>query len=413
MTLHGVVSRFFGAARLVVSLVEPWVCEILVCNAMCALTVEPTMGTGNISAPSYAALLNAAYPQIKAADSAIKVVAFAGTPLTTQDPDSEASIPSVLALAHQSMDVLSEHAYDQLTLPDTHFPAQLSGVRAAMKAGGVGDKPIWHSEQGLTGNDDGYGYPGIGEADIAQLYIRDVVTAAANGGEKFFWFSQDVSIDYDFSIFYGAYTPRPRLTALNAAASLIEGCSYKASFSQTPNQTFAHLFEGPGRSVAVIWNSNVAYNLSLKVTSAEAAAIQVFDTMGNEMMESLNPPVSDTEGLTVTSAAERPIFLSADRSKLSSLAEVLKSMIVTPLLSVSVDGWQRVPGTKNITVTLTAREDAVRASRLTHSNASSSSSLVWLCCARRSSHYGWRAWRPPCAGVPCGWHGGNCGAGDR
>ena len=153
------------------------------------------MGTGNISAPSYAALLNAAYPQIKAADSAINVVAFAGTPLTTQDPDSEASIPSVLALANQSMDVLSEHAYSQLTLPDTHFPTQLSAVRAAMKAGGVGDKQIWHSEQGLQGNDDGYGYPGISEADIAQLYIRDVVTAAANGGSKFFWFSQDVSID--------------------------------------------------------------------------------------------------------------------------------------------------------------------------------------------------------------------------
>jgi hypothetical protein len=30
----------------------------------------------------------------------------------------------------------------------------------------------------------------VSEADIAQLYIRDVVTAAANGGEKFFWFSQ-------------------------------------------------------------------------------------------------------------------------------------------------------------------------------------------------------------------------------
>ena len=113
------------------------------------------MGTGNISAPSYAALLKEAYTGIKSADPASTVVAFAGTPLTTLDPNTEASIPSVLVLAHQYMDVLSEHAYSQLSLPDTHFPVQLDAVKAAMQAGGGGERPIWHSEQGIQGNDDG------------------------------------------------------------------------------------------------------------------------------------------------------------------------------------------------------------------------------------------------------------------
>jgi hypothetical protein len=47
-------------------------------------------------------------------------------------------------------------------------------------------------EQGLEGNNDGYGLRGDAEDDIAQLYIRDVVTAASQGSQKFFWFSQDV-----------------------------------------------------------------------------------------------------------------------------------------------------------------------------------------------------------------------------
>eukprot|EP01046_Picozoa_sp_COSAG06_P092492 COSAG06_NODE_38720_length_420_cov_1.093458_1_plen_91_part_00 len=33
----------------------------------------------------------------------------------------------------------------------------------------------------MTGNDDGYGLAGDAEDDIAQLYIRDVITAASQG----------------------------------------------------------------------------------------------------------------------------------------------------------------------------------------------------------------------------------------
>ena len=63
------------------------------------------------------------------------------------------------------------------------------------------------------------GLAGDAEDDIAQLYIRDVITAASRGSQKFFWFSQDVSMDYDFSVFYGGYVPRPRLVALNGKSS--------------------------------------------------------------------------------------------------------------------------------------------------------------------------------------------------
>ena len=161
------------------------------------------MGTGNISAPAYARLLRAAAEGIRAGDPDALVVGFAGTPLTTSDPLTEASIPSVLALdTVDSFDVLSEHAYSQLELPETHYPIQLDGVKAALHAAGAANKPIWHSEQGLIGNDNGYNIASESEADVAQLYIRNVITAASQGSKRFFWFSADVPPTYDFSVFY-------------------------------------------------------------------------------------------------------------------------------------------------------------------------------------------------------------------
>jgi hypothetical protein len=146
----------------------------------------------------YANLLKAAYPQIKANDPSATVVGMAGIPLTSSEPDTACSIVGVLA-QHPPLDALSEHAYSQLPEPDTAFPARMAAVKAALADGGKAGTPIWHSEQGLTGNNDGYGLAGDAEDDIAQLYIRGVITAWSQGSKKFFWFSQDVSMDCEFA----------------------------------------------------------------------------------------------------------------------------------------------------------------------------------------------------------------------
>jgi hypothetical protein len=140
--------------------------------------------------------------------------------------------------------------------------------------------------------------------------------------------------------------------ALNAAASFIEGCAFKSSFLQQPN-TFAHLFEGKVHSVAVVWNSNSAYNLSLSVTSALMTGLSAFDTMGNP----ISTAVVDGS-FSVESAAERPIFVQANSA--DALEAALSSMVVTPLLSVTASDFAKVIGTSNVTITLTARDDAVR-----------------------------------------------------
>ena len=62
---------------------------------------------------------------------------------------------------------------------------------------------------------------------MAQLYTRDVITAVAAGSQRFFWFSADDTPEYGFTVFFGDYVPRPRLAALAACASFIEGTTFQ------------------------------------------------------------------------------------------------------------------------------------------------------------------------------------------
>jgi hypothetical protein len=264
---------------------------------------EPTYTMGD---KVYASLLKAAYPQIKANDPGATVVGMAGIPLTSDDPETTCSITGVLA-RHPPFDVLSEHAYAQLPSPDTAFPARMTAVKRALADAGRSDAAIWHTEQGLTGNDDGFGLAGDSESDIAQLYIRDAITAWSQGSSKFFWFSQDVSTDYDYSVFYGGYVPRPRLVALNAMASLLEGLSYHRSFLHL-SSVFMHLFRGPDFCVAAVWtNGTAAVDVRVPL---DPSSITAFDTMANPFQLG-----SATSSVAVASVvpvpAARPIFLKA------------------------------------------------------------------------------------------------------
>ena len=78
------------------------------------------------------------------------------------------------------MDAVSEHSYSQIERPEANLPKQTAAVRAILAANG-GEKPIWHTEQGVGGDDDGYLAPSLSEADVAALYTRNVVTLRCAG----------------------------------------------------------------------------------------------------------------------------------------------------------------------------------------------------------------------------------------
>lgn len=162
--------------------------------------------------------------------------------------------------------------------------------------------PIWDTEQGIHADGDGYKEKYISETDVAQLYTRDVISAVAAGCQRFFWFSADNTPEYGFTVFFGDYVPRPRLAALNACASFIEGTTFQKTFNPDSN-TFAHLFQGPNTGVCVFWNRVVPMQLTLPM---DPTTVQAFDTMGNAI------PITGTTTSTIQVAAQRPTYLQCN-----------------------------------------------------------------------------------------------------
>ncbi len=307
---------------------------------------EPTMGSspnGVLTSQQYATLLNDTTPALRQYDPNAKLVAFAGTPLTGT---TNASVQGVLALGTAAqMDAISEHSYSQTMLPEINYPLELKtgspNLTSIMQAGGASGKEIWHSEQGIQGDNDGYGTPAVTEADVAQYYVRNIITATSLGSKHFFWFSSDNPPATEWGIYYENYVPRPRLAALNACASFIEGSPYQKSYTPTGTTVYAHLFKGTN-AACVIWNTSSA--MSVVLNGLPAAKVQAFDTMGNPLT------VTGTSNATVQLAQERPAYLQVALADYNLLDSALAAMQVTAVSAVTI---KASPVTGGVQVTLT------------------------------------------------------------
>ncbi len=293
-----------------------------------------------VTAAQYATLLNDTRPYIRTYDANADVVAFAGCPDTS-------FIASVLSqgVAGQ-MDQVSEHPYGQEMRPETDQPARISAVRTTMTNGGCpSTMPIWDTEVGIFGDGDGYLFPTVSEADIASLYIRNVVTAKSLGVAKYFWFAADSGAGYGFGTYYENYTPRPRMMALNATASFIEGLTWQTSYQPAGTTIYAHLLNG-ANGVCVLWSTSGPAQLTLAIPTSE---LSVYDTMGNALA------VTGSTSSTFSIAGERPVFLvvaSANYSTLNTAVSGLSAVNTAISLSYVTNS------STSITVTVTNQSTA-------------------------------------------------------
>ena len=160
------------------------------------------------------------------------------------------------------------------------------------------------------------------EADAAALFMRNIVVGRALGIAKNFWFSAQTSPTYGFAVFYEDYIPRPRLAALNACATFIEGTTYRRSFRPSPS-AYAYLFDGQ-RPVCAVWNLNGPARLRLP---AAAESLQVFDMMGNEVQN---------HGTEVSLPAERPVYLRVAAGAYAALEKAISEAKAVNLDPVAV-----------------------------------------------------------------------------
>lgn len=296
---------------------------------------EPTMSGGTFTAKIYADLLRATTPALREVDPKATVVGFAGVDLPF--------MKETLALGTAPlMDVISEHSYSQIEWPEFNLPQRMKELRAVMAADG-GEKPVWHTEQGIQSDDDGYRSPSFSEADAAALYTRNTVILRSQGVGKYFWFSAQTSPTYGFAVFYENYIPRPRLVALDACASFLEGAAYRKSTGPGKN-TQAHLFEG-ATPVCVAWNMNVPASLTLAVP---AGAVQAFDLMGTAV------PLKATDvGVEVWLPTERPVYLRGKAGEYGLLEKALAEAKVQEEEPVAVTAESA--GLDALKVTVTCR----------------------------------------------------------
>jgi len=296
---------------------------------------EPTMGTspnGVLTPQQYVDLLNNTTPAIREYDPKAKIVGFAGVPLDYLRNTLKLDVAPL-------MDVVSEHSYSQLALPEINLPKQTKEVRAILAANG-GDKPLWHTEQGLSGDDDGYSSTMTSEGDIAALYIRNFVLVRSLGVEKYFWFSAQTSPTYGAAIYYENYIPRARLAALNTCASFLEGSSCRESY-RPGEDAYAFLFEGTA-PVGVVWNLNAPARVSLAM---RPDAVQAFDMMGNAL-----PVVGEKDSAVIQISAERPAFFKCRAEDAALLKKAVAGMQVKGLDPVVI---KVTPVAGGVQVTLT------------------------------------------------------------
>ena len=278
----------------------------------------PTDNKGAIPPEIYAQIVKEASPAIRQSDPQATIVGFAGVGLPYMKSTLDLGVGPL-------MEVVSEHSYGQINAPEIDLPAQMRAVRDLLRAEGV-EKPIWHTEQGVTADDDGYVACVMSEPDSAALYVRNLVTCSALGVGKYFWFSAQTSPTYGAAVFYEDYIPRPRLTALNACASFLEGLQYQKSVNPDAS-TYAHLYKGTS-AVCVIWNTDARMRLNLPLSSGK---MQAFDTMGNAVRV-----VAEKNRAVVEFPVDRPIYLRCAGGDYAMLVKALAGAEVTYVDAVVV-----------------------------------------------------------------------------
>jgi hypothetical protein len=294
---------------------------------------------GTCTTAVYTSLLNETRPNIRKNDPNAQVIAFAGCPNLTS---GYVNVKDVLANGTVGqMDAVSEHTYSQLALPEKNYPVGVSALRAVMTAGGCPTTmPIWDTEEGIYSDGDGYKAKGMSEADVAQHYTRDVIIAASLGSKRLFWFSVDNTAVYGYTVYFGDYVPRPRLAALAACASFIEGTTFQKTYKPDGN-TFAHMFQGTTTGVCAFWNTVTPMQLTLAIAPSK---VKAFDTMGNAI------PITGTTTSTIQVAAERPAFLQCNIGDYAAMDAAMSGAQVANVCSVNITTTPMVGG---VQVTLT------------------------------------------------------------
>ncbi len=302
---------------------------------------------GTVTTAVYTSLLNETRPNIVKTgnDPNAKVIGFAGCRYVTNSGSPYVDVQDVLANGTAGdMDAVSEHTYAWIMLPEKNYAPGVTALRTVMTNGGCpATMPIWDTEEGIDADGDGYEINWMSETNVAQYYARDVIIAASQGSQRFFWFTADNPPTDGFAVTFGdSYTPRPRLAALNACASFLEGLTFQHSYIPSGKNTYAHVFKGTNTGACAIWNTVSGMTVTLAMA---AGKVQAFDTMGNAI-----PVTGGSTNAMIQIPLQRPTFLQCAIGDYNTLDTALSTMQITAVSPVTITAS---PVAGGVQVTLT------------------------------------------------------------
>lgn len=298
----------------------------------------------------YADLCKVTYSQARRADPKCKLVGFAGVDLAYLAKAADAG-------ALSAMDIVGEHSYHQVTRPESGMSERCEQLRTLL-AKHHKSMRVWHTEQGTGADGDGYVAGLLTEEECASSLVRSYICALAADVGKFFWFSAQTSPTYGWAVFYEDYVPRPRLVALNALASQLEGAAFR---EQIPigRDGVAYVFQ-KGRDVIVpAWDFRPAMCLDIPRGSP---SWQIVDMMGNVLPR----PRADAR-LGIPLRCRFPVYLRFAGATVGDVASALRGarLFQQPTWDIrflkrqqgvlEIQMTSKIPGLRDAVVTVSCR----------------------------------------------------------
>jgi hypothetical protein len=284
---------------------------------------SPSFWPPKSDAAEYTALLKAAYAAAKRADPSCHVLT-AGLLVGMCHRDNWAFLEEMYRLgAKDAFDILAWHAYcDPRSPEEGGYAKRLVTLRQIMDKNGDADKPIWLTEEGWA---TAPGQPrSVDTATQAQYLVRaHVLSLAANGVEKFFWFlfrdggNWESDFDQSYGILYPDNTPKPAFSAYAAMTHALQKKTFVATtFVGMTNDLACYAFQGDGEATVVICYTG-ADQVTLRTEINADPTIIVLDHFGNAVA-----PSAGKLELTFDAA---PVYIVAPKARLAEILEKLSS----------------------------------------------------------------------------------------
>lgn len=279
------------------------------------------------NADAYAAFLKACYLGFKAGDSQIQIaqVSFA-------NPASQYETNFYQNDTQAYFDIYNYHVYAN----PMEFSVRADGHFQILKKYGVGNKPVWVTEAGISLPEENGGLNENEQREQADFIPKAYAMSLAAGTNKHFFFVFPYYLEngVEFGTLTKHLLPLPGYSALAASAHFLGSAKYLGKLSLgLPSNVTAQAFQNQSHGVIVMWKDGAPEPVSLNSTLFASASY--YNSVGSSVPAPIvlgKSPLFVTVPLAMLRAVvtpTKPILISSSAGgKLPTLPYIVLRLIM-------------------------------------------------------------------------------------